>query len=138
MNSFILRVTIRYLLPLLLLFSIYTFLRGHNEPGGGFAAGLIAAASLSLYTIAYGAKRARQVLSIDPRILIGSGLLLALISGLIPVLMGKPFLTGVWFKIPIPGNAPFDLGTPFFFDLGVFLVVAGVTLMFVFIFEEEI
>jgi multicomponent Na+:H+ antiporter subunit B len=138
MNSFILRVTIRYLLPLLLLFSVYTFLRGHNEPGGGFAAGLIAAASLSLYTIAYGAKRARQVLSFDPRILIGSGLLLALTSGLIPILLGKPFLTGVWFKIPTPGNASFHLGTPFFFDLGVFFVVAGVTLMFVFIFEEEI
>jgi multicomponent Na+:H+ antiporter subunit B len=138
MNSFILRVTIRYLLPLLLLFSIYTFLRGHNEPGGGFAAGLIAAASLSLYTIAYGATRARQVLSIDPRILIGSGLLLALASGFAPVFAGKPFLTGLWFKIPLPGNTAFDIGTPFFFDLGVFLAVAGVTLTFVFVFEEEI
>lgn len=137
MNSFILRVTIRYLLPLLLLFSVYTFLRGHNEPGGGFAAGLIAAASISLYTIAYGAQRARQVLSIDPRILIGSGLLMAITSGLIPVFMGKPFLSGIWFNISIPNN-PFDIGTPFFFDLGVFLVVAGVTLMFVFVFEEEI
>lgn len=138
MNSFILRVTVRYLLPLLLLFSVYTFLRGHNEPGGGFAAGLIAAASISLYIIAYGAKRARQILAFDPRILIGSGLLLALTSGLIPVIMGKPFLTGVWFKIPIPWNSSYDLGTPFLFDLGVLLVVAGVTIMFVIIFEEEI
>lgn len=136
MNSFILRITVRYLLPLLLLFAIYTFLRGHNEPGGGFAAGLIAAASISLYTIAFGAARARQVLSIDPRILIGTGLLLAIISGLVPVLLGQAFLTGVWFTVPIPGSNPFDIGTPFFFDLGVFLAVAGVTLTFIFVFEE--
>ncbi len=138
MNTFILRVTIKYLLPLLLLFAIYTFLRGHNEPGGGFAAGLIAAASLSLYTIAFGATRARQVLAVDPRILIGSGLLLALVSGLAPVLAGEPFLTGLWFKIPLPGDITYDIGTPFFFDLGVFLAVCGVTLTFIFVFEEEI
>jgi multicomponent Na+:H+ antiporter subunit B len=138
MNSFILRVTVRYLLPLLLLFSIFAFLRGHNEPGGGFAAGLIAAASIALYTIAFGVARARQVLSIDPRLLIGSGLLLAIISGLVPMLSGQPFLTGIWLSIPIPGSNPFDIGTPFFFDLGVFLAVAGVTLTFIFVFEEVI
>jgi multicomponent Na+:H+ antiporter subunit B len=138
MNSFILRVTIRYLLPLLLLFAIFTFLRGHNEPGGGFAAGLITAASISLYTIAFGVSRARHVLSIDPHILIGSGLMLAFSSGLIPILLGKPFLTGVWIKIPVAGNSFFEIGTPFLFDLGVFLAVAGVTLTFIFVFEEEI
>lgn len=138
MNSFILRITIRYLLPLLLLFAIFIFLRGHNEPGGGFAAGLIAAASLALYTIAFGSARARQVLSIDTRTLIGSGILLALLSGVVPVLLGQPFLTGTWFTITIPGIPPIELGTPVLFDLGVFLAVAGVTLTFIFVFEEEI
>lgn len=138
MNSFILRITIRYLLPLLLLFSIFTFLRGHNEPGGGFAAGLIAAASYALYMIAYGSAQARRVLSVDPRVLIGSGLLLALISGFVPVILGKSFLTGIWIQIPLPGNSYYDIGTPFFFDLGVLMAVAGATLTFLFVFEEEI
>jgi multicomponent Na+:H+ antiporter subunit B len=138
MTSFILRVTIRYILPLLLLFSVFLFLRGHNEPGGGFAAGLIAAASFSLYTIAFGSASARHVLSVDPRNLIGIGLLLSFLSGLIPVFSGLPFLSGEWIKIPMPGIAPIEIGTPFLFDLGVFLVVAGVTLTFVFVFEEEI
>lgn len=138
MNSFILRITIRYLLPLLLLFAIFIFLRGHNEPGGGFAAGLIAAASIALYTIAFGAARARQVLSIDTRTLIGVGIFLALLSGVVPVLLGQPFLTGTWFTIHIPGISPIELGTPILFDLGVFLAVAGVTLTFIFVFEEEI
>jgi len=138
MNSFILRVTIRYLLPLLLLFSIFTFLRGHNEPGGGFAAGLIAAASYSLYMIAFGATSARKVLAVDPRVLIGTGLMLAIISGVIPIFMGQPFLTGIWIKIPLLVSNPLEIGTPFFFDLGVLLAVAGVTMTFLFVFEEEI
>ena len=138
MNSFILRFTTRYLLPLLLLFSIYTLQRGHNDPGGGFAAGLIAAASFSLYVIAFSARRTRQILAVDPRTLIGTGLVVALASGLFPLIFGKPFLTAVWYKVSLPGFNPFELGTPFFFDLGVFMVVAGVTLSFVLIFEEEI
>jgi multicomponent Na+:H+ antiporter subunit B len=138
MTSFSLRVTIRYLLPLLLMFAVFLFLRGHNEPGGGFAAGLIAAASVALYAIAFGAARARYILSINPRILIGTGLFMAFLSGLIPVFLGQPYLTGAWLKIPLPGISPLEIGTPVLFDLGVFLAVLGVTLTFVFVFEEEI
>lgn len=138
MTSFILRMTIRYLLPLLLLFAVFLFLRGHNEPGGGFTAGLIAAASFALYTIAFGASRARHILAINPRVLIGVGLLVAFLSGWISVFLGHPYLTGIWIKIPLPGAQAIEIGTPVLFDLGVFLAVLGVTLTFVFVFEEEI
>ena len=62
MTSLILRTTARYLMPLLLIFSVFLFWRGHNQPGGGFAGGLVAAASFALLSIAYGALEARRVL----------------------------------------------------------------------------
>ncbi|MFH1085957.1 MAG: MnhB domain-containing protein, partial [Chloroflexota bacterium] len=73
MTSLILRTMARYLLPLSLMFSIFLFLRGHNEPGGGFVAGLVAAAAFALYAIAYGSAAARPVLWIEPRLVIGRG-----------------------------------------------------------------
>ena len=69
MHSLILSTATRYLLPLLLMFSIFLLLRGHNEPGGGFTGGLVAAAALVLYGLALGLRPARQLLGIDPRML---------------------------------------------------------------------
>ena len=62
----ILSTATRYLLPLLLMFSIFLLLRGHNEPGGGFVGGLVAGAALALYAMALGLPSARQVLGIEP------------------------------------------------------------------------
>ena len=83
-------------MPLLLLFSVFLLLRGHNEPGGGFVGGLVAAAAFALYAIAFGVKRARQALLVKPMTLLGAGLLIALFSGLPAVLRGQPFLTALW------------------------------------------
>ena len=118
-------------MPLLLLFSVFLLLRGHNEPGGGFVGGLVAAAAFALYAIAFGVQRARQALLVQPMTLLGAGLLIALFSGLPAVLRRQPFLTAVW----VPGSLP--LGTPAVFDVGVFLVVAGVVLMMIFSLAEE-
>ena len=131
MDSLILRTATRGLLPLLLLFSIFLLLRGHNAPGGGFAGGLVVAAAYSLSSFAFGTTAARRALTVDPSRLIGVGLLLALGSGILPVLTGKPFLTALWF-VPAMG-----LGTPLIFDLGVFCVVIGVVLTMTFILGEE-
>lgn len=138
MNSFVLRVTTRYLLPLLLLFSVFLFLRGHNEPGGGFVAGLIAAAAFALYAIAFGAGQARRALPLDPLGLTGLGLLLALLGGLLGVFFGRAFLTGLWVRIPVLAAAPLEVGTSALFDLGVFLAVTGVVLTIIFALEEEV
>lgn len=136
MTSLILRTTTRYLTPLLLIFSIFLFWRGHNQPGGGFAGGLVAAAPFALFSIAFGAAEARRVLQVETHVLIGVGLLTALTSGVIGLLGGYPFLTGMWGSLRLPGFAPVDVGTPLLFDLGVYLVVIGVTLSIIFALEE--
>jgi len=127
----IFRTAARLLMPLLLLFSVFLLLRGHNEPGGGFVGGLVAAAAFSLYGLAFGVKRARQAVLVRPLTLLGAGLLIALVSGLPAVLRGQPFLTASWMSGPVA------LGTPVAFDIGVFLVVAGVVLMMIFSLAEE-
>ncbi len=137
MSSLIIKTTARYLLSLLLIFSLYLFSRGHNEPGGGFIAGLVAAAGFTLYAIAYNPAAARRLLWIDPRWLIGFGLLTALASGWLSLAWGEPFLAGKWGYLPLPGLGEVEIGTPVLFDLGVYLAVWGVTLMIIFALAEE-
>jgi multicomponent Na+:H+ antiporter subunit A len=131
LTSPIFRTAARLLMPLLLLFSLFLLLRGHNEPGGGFVGGLIAAAAFALYAIAFGVRRARQALLVKPMTLLGAGLLIALLSGLPAVVRGRPFLAALW------ASGPVAVGTPAVFDAGVFLVVAGVALMMIFSLGEE-
>jgi multicomponent Na+:H+ antiporter subunit B len=135
MSSLILSTATRYLLPLLLLFSIFLLIRGHNEPGGGFVGGLVAAAAFALYAIAYGVATAQQTLRLDPGFLIGLGLLLAVGSGLVAVIIGQPFLTGLWHPQPVPVLG--KIGTPLLFDVGVYLTVIGVVLLIIFSLMED-
>lgn len=136
MSSIILRTATRFLITLLLLLSLFFLARGHNEPGGGFIGGLVGAASFALYTIAFGVSRTRRALRVDPRTLIGIGLLIAIASGLPAALLGLPFLTGQWGEVPIAG-VTLPLGSPVFFDVGVYLVVVGITLTIILALEEE-
>lgn len=135
MFSIILSTAVRYLFPLMLLFSVFLLLRGHNDAGGGFVGGLVAAAAFALYAIAYGVPAARRTLGVDSRALIGLGLLVAVGSGLWPVLSGQPFLTGVWAKptLPVLGK----VGTPLLFDVGVYLAVVGVMMTIILTLAEE-
>ncbi len=135
--SLILQTAARFLLPLLMLFSVFLLFRGHNKPGGGFIAGLVAAAAFSLYAVAYDVRAARALVRVDPQTLLGAGLLLALSSGVLSLLMGKDFMTGVWGNVRLPVIGELYLGTPLFFDTGVYLVVIGVALMDVFSLMEE-
>ena len=130
-DSPIFRTAARLLMPLLLVFAVFLLLRGHDEPGGGFVAGLVAAAAFALYALAFGVTRARHALLVRPMTLLGTGLLLALLSGVPAVLRGEPFLTAWW------GPGPVPFGTPVVFDVGVLLVVAGVVLMMTFSLAEE-
>ncbi len=137
MDSVILKTAIRFLLPLLLLSSVFLFLRGHNEPGGGFVGGLVASGAVVLYAITQSVAAARQLIRVSPRVLIGAGLLMSLSSGLAPLFLGRPFLTGLWTTTTVGSLGELHLGTPLLFDLGVFCVVTGVTLVFVFSLLEE-
>jgi multicomponent Na+:H+ antiporter subunit B len=132
--SVILRQGAHYLLPLLLMFSLFLLLRGHNAPGGGFVGGLVAATALALYATAWGVPAARSILRMPTRWLIVAGLALALASGPAGLVSGLPFLTGLWWDQAIPVVE--KLGTPFTFDVGVYLVVTGVTLTIFFALME--
>jgi len=126
---------VRYMMPLLLLFSIFVLLRGHNEPGGGFIGGLVAAAAFSLYAIAFNVSEARRLLRISPIRLIAVGLLTAVSSGFIELIANqRPFMTSWWGpKIGALGK----LSSPLIFDTGVYITVIGVTLLIIYTLAEE-
>ena len=130
MTSSILQTATRVLLPLLLLFALFLLLRGHNAPGGGFVAGLVVAAAFVLHAMAFGSAATRRALVVSPPLLLPVGLLVALISGLPGVVLGSPFMTGVWTTVGA-GPGAVALGTPLLFDIGVFLAVIGVVLTIV-------
>ncbi len=139
MPSLILRTTTRFMMPLLLLFSLFLLWRGHNEPGGGFVGGLVGASAFILYTLSFSVQATRDALAFDSRSLIGVGLMLALTAGIMPLTQGQPFLAhrNFWVKLELPGFGQLDLGTPLMFDIGVYLVVFGVALTIVLTLTEE-
>jgi multicomponent Na+:H+ antiporter subunit B len=136
-SSLLLLAGTRILMPLLLLYSLFLLWRGHNAPGGGFVGGLIAAAAFVLYSLTAGVPASRRALRLDPSTLLSLGLGIALLSGLPSVVLGRPFLSAVWGTIEI-GAVHLSLGTPFVFDVGVFLAVLGVVLTIVFTLAESI
>lgn len=138
MDSLILRTAARVIMPLQLAFSIVLLLRGHNEPGGGFIGGLVAACGIALHGVAHGIPAARRLLRVPPQMLIGLGLLLAAASGFAGVFEGLPFMTGLWGgSVPTLVAGELKFGTPLLFDTGVYLVVAGVAVLMVFSMAED-
>ncbi len=126
MNTLILRTATKYLLPLLLLFSVFILLRGHYLPGGGFVGGLVASIVFVLHALAFGAEATKKLLGLHPGYLIPIGLALALLSAMMPLIYGKALMQGLWYDQPVLIIG--SLGTAIFFDIGVFLVVIGVVL----------
>lgn len=136
MKSVIFQTASNYLLPLLLLFSIFILLRGHYLPGGGFVGGLIAATAFVLHSLGNGLQKTKQILKFHPGFLMPFGLAIALVSGMLPLLSGHPILTGLWFEQPFPIVGM--VGSALFFDAGVYFVVIGVTLTIIFTITESI
>ena len=134
-RSILLSAAARYLMPLMLVFSVFLLIRGHNEVGGGFVGGLVATSALMLYAIALSPAALRKLLPVEPHVLVSAGLISALISGLIPMLAGQPFMTGLWLKNPIPVIG--KVGTTLLFDTGVYLVVIGVVTWILLTLAEE-
>lgn len=137
MKSTILITASKLLHPLLLMFSIFLLFRGHNEPGGGFSGGLVAAGAFILHMLAHDVKSARRALRVDPHVLIAAGLLTSLLSGLVSVFFGYPFLTGAWVTWDLPAFGKWSIGTPLLFDIGVYLVVIGITMLIILTTAEE-
>lgn len=124
MNTVIFRTLAPFLTALMLLFSVFVLLRGHNEPGGGFIGGLIAASGLAIYGIARGIQPVRQALWFHPMTIAAIGLFLACIAGLISMFAAVPFMTGLW-TYPTLFGVEVALSTVMLFDFGVYLVVVG-------------
>ncbi len=118
MNTLIFRTMAPILSGLMLLFSLVVLLRGHNDPGGGFIGGLIAASGAAVYGMARGVGEVRRLLRVNPIAIAGFGVVLAGASGLLSLLFGVPFLTALW----LPANL---FGVPGLFDIGVYCVVFG-------------
>lgn len=137
MSSVILRTATRFLMPMMLLFSAFLLLRGHNLPGGGFVGGLVAASAFALYAFVFGGDEARRLLYVDPRALIGAGLVIALGSGCVALAGGDAFLTGHWYQLEVGGPDKVKLGTPLLFDIGIYLVVLGAALAMVLTMAER-
>jgi multicomponent K+:H+ antiporter subunit A len=125
------RIT-RLVLPFVVLISAYLYLRGHNLPGGGFIAGLVLAIGLLLMPVAHGQAWVRQrspLLGGDFRAWIGWGLALSAGTGLASWLVGAPFLTTTYDYPWLPGIGGVPLASASAFDLGVYLVVVGATMV---------
>jgi len=126
MPELYLRLLNRILTPVLLLLALYLLFRGHNLPGGGFIAGLMAAAAFQLQILSRGHRRVRRAVGPYLNSGIGLGLAVAICAGFVGLLVGT-FFKGIWFSLHLPLLGDLKLGTPVIFDLGVFLVVASVT-----------
>jgi multicomponent K+:H+ antiporter subunit A len=128
-HPMILATFARLLLPLALLVSVFIFLRGHNLPGGGFIAGLITAIALIVQYLANGVSWTHARLPERTQPLIAAGLGLALLTGLASWVFGRPFLTSAFGHMHWPLVGEFELASAMAFDLGVYLVVVGATLL---------
>jgi multicomponent Na+:H+ antiporter subunit B len=135
MNSLILRTASRFLMVILVLFSTFILLRGHNEPGGGFIGGLLTAGGLAIYGLSHGPRAVRRLVRVDPRSVIGFGLLLALAAAVAGPFVGSPVLTGLWASDPVPGIG--KVSTVLLFDLGVHVTVVGSVFLILVTLAEE-
>ncbi|GAA0191395.1 Na+/H+ antiporter subunit B [Fulvivirga kasyanovii] len=136
MNSIILKITAKYLKPVFIVFSIYVLLRGHNSPGGGFIAGLLASSGILFYSLTYGSDAINQTY-LKPKSFIILGLVGILLSATIGFLASKPLLTGVWHTFKT-GLFEVKVGTPLLFDSGVYFLVIGSLLTITSSIMEEI
>jgi multicomponent Na+:H+ antiporter subunit B len=131
MRSLIFAAFSRILFGIMVAVSLYILYRGHNEPGGGFVGGLVAASGFAIVALAEGAGAARRLLRVEPMILLGAGLLFAIGSGLPGLALDGSFFEHQWIAL-----GGLDVGTPIAFDLGVYLVVLGGVLSLILRFYE--
>ena len=126
-RSVVLTETVNGLTPVLVLFSIFLTLRGHNAPGGGFSGGLVMGSAVVLRYLAAGPRGLRS-LRIDPIVLIGTGLFIAVVVGLTSLVADGSFQeSAIWkFEVAILGDV--KIVSSSLFDIGVHVLVVGVVM----------
>jgi multicomponent Na+:H+ antiporter subunit B len=118
MNTLIFRTMAPALAAIMVAFSVIITLRGHNDPGGGFIGGLIAASGAAIHGMPLGVGATRKLLRVNPIGIAGLGVIIGGLSGFVSAFQGVPYLTGIW----LPAHL---FGTPGLFDIGVYFVVFG-------------
>lgn len=136
-QSILFNVLVRFTFALVNMFAIYLLFRGHDEPGGGFIAGLATAISLILLNFALGLRKMEGVLPVDPVRIASAGLVVALTTAVAPLFFGAQFLEHFTHEFSLGIGRPIKLGTAFAFDVGVYLVVVGVTKKLIFVFAKS-
>ncbi|MEM6332331.1 MAG: MnhB domain-containing protein [Planctomycetota bacterium] len=124
--------------PLGLVFAAYMTLRGHNAPGGGFIGGLAFAVAFILFRMAAGPDRFRAMIPLHPRLLLFSGMGIAFLTGVVPLLFNRGFLTSYVEYVAIPMNDPIHFASAVFFDAGVLMVVIGAVVGMIVRLSEEL
>ncbi|QED46560.1 Na(+)/H(+) antiporter subunit B [Cytobacillus dafuensis] len=136
-NDVILRSVTKVAIVVILTFSIYLFLGGHHNPGGGFIGGLSVAAGLVLLYLAFDIETVRKNIPVDFKKLAGLGVLIAVLTGVSSLFFDKPFLnqTFGYFNLPIFGKT--ELATAVLFDIGVALAVIGTAVTIILSISED-
>ena len=129
-STLILQVAGQCIVPLSLVLAAFIYFKGHQTPGGGFVAGLVSGVGLVLHRMTFGAESLNRLLPVRESTLIAAGLLLSVLTAVVPMFLGQPFFRSAHGYIPLPGGGLF--GQPYFewasvmaFDFGVVLVVCG-------------
>ncbi|TDB74770.1 Na+/H+ antiporter subunit A [Micromonospora sp. KC721] len=127
-QSVILQVVTRLLFHAIVLFSIYLLFSGHNAPGGGFAAGLVAGLGLAVRYLAGGRTELNGAAPVDAGLVLGAGLFVAVGTGLAAMVLGGEFLQSALLDVHVPVLGHVHFVTSVFFDVGVYLIVVGLVL----------
>jgi len=136
-NDMMLQVSMRLITLIIFAFSLYLFLAGHNNPGGGFIGGLMTASAILVLYLVFDMKTITDAIPFNFEIMIGIGLLFAVGTGVVTMILGYPFLTQFfgYFQFPLYGEV--ELTTALTFDLGVYLVVVGIALTIILAIAED-
>ncbi|KGA97126.1 cation:proton antiporter [Alkalihalobacillus alcalophilus ATCC 27647 = CGMCC 1.3604] len=136
-NDVLLQTITRVVVIIILIFSVYLFLAGHNSPGGGFIGGLMTASALLLMYLVFDIKSIKKTLKINFEAVIGIGLIITIVTGFIGVFNGDAYLTQYfeYFQLPILGETELTTALPF--DLGIYLVVVSIALTIILAIAED-
>ncbi|RJE83886.1 Na(+)/H(+) antiporter subunit B [Paenibacillus sp. 1011MAR3C5] len=136
-NDVILKSVTRVAAVIISTFSIYLFMNGHHNPGGGFIGGLSTASAIVLLFLSFGIEKVRENIRVDFKKLAAVGVLIALGTGMAGVVFGQPFLTQAfgYYDLPIFGNT--ELASALIFDTGVALAVIGTAVNIILSISED-
>ena len=127
-RSVVFEVATRLVFHTMLIFSFYFLFAGHNQPGGGFVGGLMAGAALIVRYLAAGRYELGEAIRVTAGQLLGSGLIISLVAGILPVFFGGSVLQTVVFDFEMPVFGAVHLATALLFDIGVYVLVLGLVL----------